>query len=333
MVSEESSKRGDEYSPEVSVIILNYNGKEYLETCLNSVLNSAYSNFEMIFVDNCSTDGSVDYVKEKFGNCLRLRIVINSENLGFAEGNNIGAQHAKNDLLVFLNSDTKVYPNWLSELVKTAKPDSSVGICLPKIIFNHMPNATVGNVDRYGGAALVRLEDVNKDGRDVIASGPAFLIRRDVFNKIGGFDSKYFLYCEDIDLAWRVKLLGYQILISPNSIVFHEVAGTTRRLGLSKRRYLVYRNTLRTLIKNYSVQTLFRVLPISFTLMFLESVALVFTVKDPYVSLTTFKALLWNINNFKDTWILHRHIQSTRVINDDKIQEIMAPFSFLRRIM
>ena len=332
MTSEELFKSGNTSFPVVSVIILNYNGKEYLETCLNSVLNSAYSNFEVIFVDNGSSDGSVDFVKEKFACYPCLRIVINSENLGFAEGNNVGAQHAKSDLLVFLNNDTKVYPNWLGELVKTAISNPSVGICLCRIICDNSQENLLGNVDRYGRAALMHFEDVIKRGRDVIASGPAFLIRRDVFNIIGGFDCRYVLYFEDIDLAWRVKLLGYRILIEPKAIVFHEVAGTIRRVGLSRRRYLVYRNTLRTLIKNYSVPTLWRVLPISFMLIFLESVALVYMIKDPFVFLTAFKALLWNLMNFKDTWIFHQYIQSTRVISDDEIHQIMAPFSFLRRI-
>lgn len=318
--------RAQNPEPMVSVVVLNYNGKEFLDACLISVLSSEYSNYEVILVDNASTDGSIKLVKEKFGNDSRLKIVMNSENLGFAGGNNIGACHAKGDLLVFLNTDTKVHHEWLGELVWTASSNPLIGISTCRIITPHLEEGFVGNVNKYGFAVLQRLKDILKNGGETIASGPAFLIRKDVFNKIGGFDSKYFAYFEDIDLAWRVKLLGYFVVVEPNSIVFHKVAGTIRKFGLCWRRYLVYRNVLRTLLKNYSGQTLVKVLPVSLTLIFAESIALACVAKNPNILLALTKAILWSIRNFEDTWALHLEIQKNRVVNDSDILRMMAPF-------
>jgi len=317
----------------VSIIILNYNGKKHLETCLDSVFKSSYSNFEVILVDNCSNDDSVDFIKEKYGDKFNLKIVVNSENLGFAEGNNVGAKHAKNDLLVFLNNDTEVHPDWLKELVKTAVSNPSLGICLCRVVTEGLRQDLIGNVDRYGRAVLMRQENFKMNGGEVIASGPVFLIRRDTFNRIDGFDSRYFIYFEDIDLAWRAKLLGYKILLQQNSIVFHKVAGTTKRYGLSRRRYFLYRNTLRTLIKNYSFSTFWRLFPISLMLIIIESVAILLTVRDPYLPMAVIRAILWNITNLNDTLILRKQIQNTRVIDDKEILRIMAPFNFLHRIV
>lgn len=314
--------------PFISVIILNYNGKELLEDCLTSVLQSDYSNFEVVFVDNGSTDGSVDFVKERYGYDSRLNFVINHENLGFAEGNNVGAQHARGDFLLFLNNDTKVYPSWLKELVKTTLSEPLIGITICRIISSAYPDGSfIGNVDKYGNAAITNLRDTTNN-IDVVASGPAFLIKKNVWDEVRGFDSKYFIYMEDIDLAWRVKLLGYKITCGLNSIVYHIGEKTTCQVALVSKRYFVYRNTLRTLLKNYSVSMLLRVLPISLVLIFAQSIASTYILKRPNILVKLIEAFCWNIKNFRDTWALHKDIQKTRVMSDKSIQRDMEKFAF-----
>jgi GT2 family glycosyltransferase len=316
-------------APLVSIIILNYNGRRFLQACLSSVLKSSYPDFEVIFVDNGSTDGSVNFVKEKFGNDPRLRIVKNRENLGFAEGNNVGARYARGDFLVFLNNDTEVHPDWLRELVKTALSDKKVGIAICRILTPSSPKGLlVGNVDKYGNGVLMPLKNGAEDV-EVIASGPAFLIKRHIWDEVGGFDSKYFIYVEDIDLAWRVKLLGYRIVPSFNSVVYHKAEGTTRRLDLARKRYFTYRNTIRTLLKNYSALTLLRVLPISLLQISIQSVVLTYMIKSPDVLLSLIRALLWNLVYLKDTWALHKRIQKNRILSDSEIQRLMAKSNLL----
>ena len=117
-----------ENTPLVSVIILNFNGENYLKRCLFSVLDTKYPNFEVIFVDNASTDSSLKLVEKNFGNDKRLRIFKSNENLGFSAGNNFGFSQAKGDYIVFLNNDTIVDPYWLDALVSTMEKDKTIGL-------------------------------------------------------------------------------------------------------------------------------------------------------------------------------------------------------------
>lgn len=120
--------------PFISIIILNFNGKEYVKRCLSSVLKSEYSNFEVIFVDNASTDESLAAVRDAFGNEKRLKIVRNKKNLGFSGGNNVGFEHAVGNYIVFLNNDTIVEPNWLTSLVNAMLDDPSIGLASSMIL-------------------------------------------------------------------------------------------------------------------------------------------------------------------------------------------------------
>jgi GT2 family glycosyltransferase len=125
----------DKTAPLVSVIILNYNGKDYLENCIRSVLKTQYQNFEVILVDNASTDTSIGKAKALFGNDLRLTIVRSNVNLGFSGGNNLGFYHSSGRYVAFLNNDTVVDPNWLKPLIDTMENDPSIGIA-QSLIFN-----------------------------------------------------------------------------------------------------------------------------------------------------------------------------------------------------
>jgi GT2 family glycosyltransferase len=120
LISKDVSKN----EPLVSILILNYNGLKYVDKCLASILRTNYSNFEIIFIDNASIDGSCEYVERRYGDNLHLKIIKNERNYGFAKGNNIGARYAKGDYLVFLNVDTEVEPDWLRELVRLMDSDS-----------------------------------------------------------------------------------------------------------------------------------------------------------------------------------------------------------------
>jgi GT2 family glycosyltransferase len=310
-------------NPLVSIIILNYNGNQFLDSCLKEVLRSDYPNVEIILVDNGSNDGSAVTVMKKYAGDHRIRIVENGRNLGFAEGNNVGAKSARGSFLVFLNNDTKATETWLSELVKVAQSDERIGIVIPRILTETDPDGTfLGNVDRFGTGVLVRVDET--DGLETIAAGPAFLVSREAWEKVGGFDPKYFMYEEDVDLAWRIKLVGYMVVPALKSRVYHSVAGTTRRSRLEARRYFAYRNTLRTLVKNYSGTSLAKTLPISILVSILQSTSLAWTLRDPRILISPIRAVLWNLRSLEDTWELRQQIQIGRVIQDHEIERVMT---------
>lgn len=305
----------------MSVIILNYNGRSLSEPCLASVLNTEYSNFEVIFVDNGSTDGSVEFIKKRFSDYLnnKLKLIINPKNLGFAEGNNIGAKHAAGKYLAFLNNDVEVEPSWLKELVSAEEADQEVAVTQSKLLMadrKHFDSA--GDILSSNGSLYQRgrlEEDLGQyDTPEEIfsARGAAMLIRRKTFDEVEGFDAKFFIIYEDVDLSWRIRLRGYKIVFIPTSVVYHMGSATSSRKTL--RSFLTFhrqKNRLILVLKNYESKNAMRFLIRN--LILLSSGWLIY--RDPMPRL---KALMWAISNFKLIWNDRLKVQCTRLVDDKR---------------
>ena len=237
--------------PYCSIIVLNYNGKSYLKECFDALrrINYPKNRYEVIFVDNGSTDGSVKYVKRSFPWVKVLRL---KKNYGFAEGNNKGLKVAKGEYVVFLNNDTKVDKNWLIELVKVASSDKKIGVCGSKI-FNLGDKGVKtivgdGHVNIFG--MVKNSEKIESLGKTFFVSGCSFLIKRSVLSKLKYcFDPTFFAYFEDVDLCWRVWLLGYKVYYVPTSVVLHKKAMTVSAIG-DVMKFNHYRNKILTFKKN-----------------------------------------------------------------------------------
>lgn len=250
--------------PLVSVIVLNWNGKKFLERCISSLLRQTYSNYKIVFVDNDSTDGSVEFVKDKFGKSCRLKILSLNHNYGFAEGNNIGCKHAKGKYVIMLNNDTEVQPNFIEELVKVAETDEMVGSVGCRILqydgkAGYTPIFTNKGfvVPFFLGASTAedRLDKVcSIESSNLANCGCAALYRRDLFDLLGGFDKDFWSDWEDHDLGFRINIAGFKSLFTPKTIVLHVGGGAA---GFSKeRRTRIYRNMLFTYIKDFEVENL-----------------------------------------------------------------------------
>lgn len=305
-------------APLVSVIILNYNGMQYIERCLKSVLvraNTRYPNFEVVLVDNSSTDGSLEYVSKKFGHNPRLKIIVNNKNYGFAKGNNIGVRHVNPSAkyIVFLNNDTEVDPKWLIELVKVMETDPTIGASQCKLLKMHdrkrIDQAHIF-IDFLGYDNYSYGEGENENRYNCVqetfsASGAAFTIRSNIVNEvsINGdlFDPNYFVYYEETDLCWRIRLRNYKIVYIPFSIVYHARGQTTRLRGLSPHLVFHYtKNRIMSLIKNYDMKNILKYIP---TLLFLEVIRAVVTLRRRSDhSLATLKGILWVAKNFTKIW-------------------------------
>jgi GT2 family glycosyltransferase len=235
-----------------SVIIVNYNGAAYLENCLESLQRGLPPECEIILVDNASTDGSLRLVQERFP---RVRLLHSNHNLGFAGGNNFGAQLARGRYLVFLNPDTLVEPGWLEALLWPLEEDLQVGLTTARIVLMSDPATinTCGNQIHLSGLTLCRGAGTPRELWDAPAqvsavSGAAFAIRRDLFVDIGGFDSDFFLYMEDTDLSWRARLAGYTCLYVPGAVVRHDYHlrfGPHKTFYQERNRYLMLLKNLR----------------------------------------------------------------------------------------
>ena len=292
----------------VSVIIVNHNGRDFVDDCLTSVLNSNYPHFDVIFVDNASTDGSLRHVKEKFGGDSRLRFVENSASLGPAVGRNRGAKIAKSKYLIFLDNDTKVDPDWINELTKVLENDNSIGAAQAKLLRMGTDEYDCAG-DYLGplGFLIERARGAKDEGQfdyitDILsAKSVASIIRKDIFDKIGNFDESYYMYLEETDLSWRVWLSGHRVVFVPNSIVYH--AFNTPRKDFKRYypkyvvRYYGCRNYISTLVKNLEFINLLKILPLHMVCWFLISILFLFrfNLADTFY---IWRAMGWNIFHF-----------------------------------
>jgi len=214
--------------PKATVIIVNTNELHHLRRCLPSVLNQRYREYEVLVVDNASTDGSVEYVEREFP---QVKVIRNSANLGYVGANNVGFEHATGEYLVVLNPDTEVEVDWLRELVLTLKNNPSAGLATSKILIMDDPQRinTCGNEITFAGITVCRGLGRPADTYDRLeavsaVSGAAFAIKRSVLEHIGHFDESFFIYYEDTDLSLRAALAGYDCIYVPTSVVYHKYA-------------------------------------------------------------------------------------------------------------
>jgi GT2 family glycosyltransferase len=248
-------------SPSVAIVILNWNGKKYLEKFLPSILNTTYSNARIVIADNGSTDDSIAFVNSIYPSITVLK---NPVNEGFAKGYNTALKQVQADYYILLNSDVEVTPGWIEPMVELLENNHDIGACQPKLLdFNNR------NTFEYAGGAGGWLDafgypfckgrifdDCEEDlGQYNLcepifwASGAALFIRARLFHKAGGFDPFFFAHQEEIDLCWRIQLMGYKIYSCPSSVVYH-VGGGTLPKGNKRKVFLNFRNNLIMLSKN-----------------------------------------------------------------------------------
>ncbi|MCL5070952.1 MAG: glycosyltransferase family 2 protein [Actinobacteria bacterium] len=257
--------------PKITISIINLDGEEYLNECLKSIGNLNYpeDKIEIIVVDNNSKDGSIKLLENNFS---EIRVIRNPENYGFARANNQAAEIASGEYIAFLNNDTKVDPDWLIELLKPVYGSREV-ICSGSKVLSFDGK----NIDFAGG--MINFEgkgfqiDYNlpleKDIHNIerylpFVNGGAMLIRNDVFIKAGGFDEDFFAYYEDVDLGWRLWVLGYKVVFAPKSVVYHMHHGTSKNFSDDKLRFLKERNSLVSIYKNYDENNLANILSSTF---------------------------------------------------------------------
>lgn len=245
-------------NPLVSVVILNWNGKKFLQDYLSSLQNQTYQNIEIILVDNGSTDDSAFFVKNTFPNVIILE---NKKNLGFADGNNKGIRIAKGKYVFVLNNDTKTDEDCIKILVETAENDGKIGMWAPKILSIENPALidSVGmNIYPDGLARGRGRNETDKGQYDKVEeiffpSACAVLYRKEMLDEIGLFDEKFFAYCEDTDLGIRARLAGWQSLAVPKAIIYHHYSGTIGKYSETKA-FLTERNHFFVAIKNFPLR-------------------------------------------------------------------------------
>ena len=251
-------------APLVAIVILNWNGKKYLQQFLPALLASDYSNKKIIVADNASTDDSVIFLQQHYPS---IEIIRNASNEGFAKGYNTALKKVQGDYYILLNSDVEVTPGWIEPIISLMESDTTIAACQPKIkSFNNRhqfeyAGGSGGWLDEFGypfsrGRVFDIVEDDDGQYEDAAtcfwASGAALFVKSTLYHELGGLDEYFFAHQEEIDFCWRLQLAGYKVYVQPKSVVYHIGGGTLPKENNLKV-FLNFRNNLIMLAKNLTL--------------------------------------------------------------------------------
>ncbi len=307
-------------NPKTTVMMINYNGLPDLPDLLHSLEAQTTRDFEAVFWDNASTDGSVEYVQRNFP---WVRVCARDSNLGYARAANLGIRRFDSDFIIILNTDIRLDPGCVSEIISVAMEDEQIACAASKMRLFYQPELLngVGGCMNYLGYTWDRgMFEVDRGQYDrvedvMFACGGAALFRRSLFLSSGGFDEKFYMYHEDVDLCWRFRLLGYRVVTAPGSIVYHKFSRSTRdNRGMEWRELTGERNSIRAMIKNYELGSLFPVLRDLYRLP-----------QQPERKRAQKRNFLWNLMHLPGT-LRHRFwIQGKRKVSDRELEHLIDP--------
>jgi hypothetical protein len=305
------------------VVVVTYNGRRYLEGCLSALQRVTERDTELIVVDNGSTDGSADWVARHVPG---VRLIRNHENRGFAAACNQGADLAAGDVLVFLNQDTRVEPGWLAALVEPLYGGDEVGLTTSRVLLMSRPNRLhlCGQELHYAGLVFGRgyLDRVEHHAAPALVgavSGASFAVRRQLWDTLGGFDERFYMYYEETDLSWRAALAGYHCQYVPGSVLYHDYHAEQPS---ASRLYHSFRNRQIMLLKNWRWRTLLLLLPALLLTELIEwGLAVAYGGKGLKAKV---RANLWLLLHLAEIGRLHQSTQAHRKVPDAAILEERA---------
>lgn len=308
----------------VSIIIVNWNGERWLEKCLSSLRAQTYKDFEIIFVDNASTDGSVEFMGKKYP---EAKIVRSKENLGFAGGNNLGLKHAKGKYLYLLNNDTECDPCCIEYLVSAMEAHSKWGSVQSKIVLMNDPDRLdvcgsywTGSsfLYHFGFGQNASKKEFNRRQSFFSNKGASMMIRKDIVDQVGLFDDDFWCYYEETDFCHRVWIAGYECWYEPKAIVSHAMGGTSLLFDNERIQFHNFKNKLLSFLKNFEVQTLIVVIPVFIALHILLIVA--YLLQGKWRATLSFpRSLWWNVKHMTKTLKKRKNIKRIRKKSDKEI--------------
>lgn len=314
--------------PLVSIIVVNYNGRAVLPDCLASIKKIDYPNWELILVDNGSTDDSLKQINKIWPKKLKknLLIIKNTENLGFAPANNVGYQKSNGEYILLLNNDTKVTPDFLTKMVNRMKREKEIGAMQPKIHLMDRPafldNSgsflnTIG-FSNHWGFGQKDSKEFDKEREVFAAKGACLLTRREVIEKTGLFDDDFRSYFEESDFCWRVWMAGWKVIYYPKASIFHKLGFTSSKQSAVEINFHSLKNRIVSFIKNFELGNVIKFLGVH--IVFLIALSFIYLSKLQFskVNMIT-KAIWWNIINLRSTLRKRKEIQKMRSISDKQL--------------
>lgn len=322
-------------TPLVSIIIVSYGSGKILADCIESILGSHYSAYEIIIVENNSQDTSTNKICQRFVTNEKIRVIHNQINLGYAGGCNAGYRQSKGEIIVFLNPDTKVTSDWLDKAINQLTDHQQIGalqFLLMQLSSNGIDSAGQ-RLDYLGYGYPLR----NSPEGDILptfyADGAAFIVSRRVLDLCAienrPFDQDYFSYYEDNDLSWRIRLLGYDIGVSTSSIVYHDRLPARAAKMSTIMEFHHTKNRFQTLMKNYSILNVIRFVPALAIMEFIRAIYMLS--KKPGYSKAILSAMFWVCLNLSMIAKKRSYVQKKiRKVKDDRILSHMIKVDMQR---
>lgn len=311
-----------DHRPDVSIVIVTWNGRQYLDACLQAALGQQGVSFEVVLVDNASTDGTEAFVRARFP---EVRIVRLASNAGFAGGSNAGARHARGRYLAMLNNDTVAAPDWLRRLLDGLDEAAGVVLATSLVVYMHDPaivDSAGDGVLRAGGAFKryhgEPADCVRVSGEVFGVCGAACLLPRHVFEELDGFDEAFFFSHEDVDLSYRARLRGYRCVYVAEAVVRHHGGATSGKASA----FAVFhgqRNIEWMYLKNTPTVLLLQTLPGH--LLYDLAAAVHFARAGTFGAFARGKIAA--IAGLPRVWRQRRHVQATRRIASTGIARVM----------
>lgn len=312
--------------PKVSVVIINAKGIKLLNDCLKYLLRTNYPNFEVIVVD-CLTDGIEEFIKNNYPS---VKVVHFEHDIGASESHNLGVKFSdpQSKYVAFLDNDTKVDPEWLSELIRVLERDESIGAAQSMLLLADQTDKIDGAgdfVDIYGrpqrprGRLQPYYNQFSTIENIFSPRGAAMIVRKDVYDKVGGFDRDFFIFYDDVDFGWRVWLAGFRVVLIPKSKVYHWSGATTKASHFAE--FHLFKNKYSMIIKNFETKNL-RFLILNALIDSFSAIYRILYFRDVLVLIARFKAALWILKNLRHLWNKHIYIQyKVRRVSDSFIRK------------
>jgi GT2 family glycosyltransferase len=320
----------------VSIIIPVYNGEHHLNELIENLVNQTYKKIEIITVDNNSTDNSLELLKVLSKEKTFLRIFSNKKNEGYCGGCNKGIENAYGEFLLFLSQDRIMNNDWIEKIVDEINKNEKTGCVIGKVEREGASSPEYGHSYDVYGAVLINGSPVESN---LFFGGGTVLIRKKILDEIGGFDPEFFIYQEDVDICWRIRLSGNKIKIVENAICQNKGGGISDTFYDSDKFqikfdselvnvpiykfYYSQKNRIRTMLKNYSMKNIWKRIPISIGMIFLRGIFMSVKNKNKSYVIAVFRGYFWNILNFNNTMKFRKEIQKNRIIDDDEIEKYM----------